>query len=552
MPKVPDRLARKIERSGEHEVWTGATDSRGIGLVSLNGRTTTVRRVVWESAHGELLDGLRVVGTCEGGPSCVRLDHLALAGLRSANGTKRKRSRRGRGSIRQIAAGRWELRITVGRWDDGSPRTLYRNVRSRTRSQAEAELASFVEEMTNSQQPDSRELRDITMDQAVERFLAEHLTADKGRSEKTVNDYRRLHQRWFSPTIGDRTISRVDTATMDRIFGEMRQAGLSASRLNHAKSLYAPFFRWARRRGMITRDPMTDFEMPISTYRSKERRPPEIEELVLLLSTAVDVVPDIAPLLVLGAVTGMRRGELVGIRRSAISWKRNSITVDSAVAESGRLKETKTHVSRRFHVDAETIQMLWNHCARMDELAEAAGVELCPDPFLFSLGVDCSTPLPPDHFTRRVATLKGHLGIEEKRPDVIALEDEALRLRRLPARPRSAGKPGPCPDSGMSFREIGEILGRSGRWAAFAVQAADRREAARDAGHGDLDFDGSIVALRKFTSSELLDAGFNISVVAHRQGHGTQVLARHYSKSRDSADKRAADHLGRLVHGQSG
>lgn len=61
-------------------------------------------------------------------------------------------------------------------------------------------------------------------------------------------------------------------------------------------------------------------------------------------------------------------------------------------------------------------------------------------------------------------------------------------------------------------------------------------------------FDASIVALRKFTSSELLDAGFNISMVAHRQGHGPQVLMKHYAKSRRSADRRAADHLGQVVH----
>ena len=94
---------------------------------------------------------------------------------------------------------------------------------------------------------------------------------------------------------------------MDRLFGLMRRAGLSASRLNQAKSLYVPFFRWAKRRGMTTRNPMAEFQLPTSTYRSKERTPPETEELSLLLSTAVKVTPDIAPLLVLGAVTGIRR-----------------------------------------------------------------------------------------------------------------------------------------------------------------------------------------------------------------------------------------------------
>ena len=128
--------------------------------------------------------------------------------------------------------------------------------------------------------------------------------------------------------------------------------------------------------------------------------------------------------------------------------------------------------------------------------------------------------------------LKGYLGIEDKDPDVIALEDEALRLRRSTPPARLASKPGPLPGGGLSYREIGAALGRSERWASLAVAAAERREHSQASGRGDLDFDGSILALRKFTSSELLDAGFNVSVVAQRQGHGPQVLTRHYSKSR--------------------
>jgi hypothetical protein len=102
----------------------------------------------------------------------------------------------------------------------------------------------------------------------------------------------------------------------------------------------------------------------------------------------------------------------------------------------------------------------------------------------------------------------------------------------------------------MSYREIGAALGRSERWANLAVAAAQRREGANAPGQVHFEFDGSILALRKFTSSELLDAGFNVSVVAQRQGHGPQVLTRHYSKSRASSDKRAAEHLGRVVHGK--
>ena len=154
--------------------------------------------------------------------------------------------------------------------------------------------------------------------------------------------------------------------------------------------------------------------------------------------------------------------------------------------------------------------------------------------------------MPPDYVTKRVATLKDHLGIADKKPGTIDLENEALALYRRSPSDRS-GLTGPAPKGGMSFRQIGEVLGRTERWAAMAVAAAQRGEAATDLDR-KLNFDGSILALRKFTSTELLDAGFNIALVAQRQGHGPQVLIKHYSKGRKSADRKAAAHLGRVVN----
>jgi integrase len=258
-------------------------------------------------------------------------------------------------------------------------------------------------------------------------------------------------------------------------------------------------------------------------------------------------VPDVAPVLALGAVTGMRRGELVGIRRSKIDWHNGRLTVDTAIGSSGRVKTTKTRTERSFYVDRATLAMLRRHCDAMDERAHLCGCEVAPDGFVFSLAPDCSTPMPADHLTKRVAVLKDHLGVPAKRAETIRLEDEALGLYRRTRRPRTPGKTGPAPRGGMSFREIGERLGRSERWAVSAVASAQRRENAA-ARMPDEFFDASVVALRKFTSSELLDAGFNISMVAARQGHGPQVLVKHYAKSRRSADRRAAEHLGAIVY----
>ena len=62
------------------------------------------------------------------------------------------------------------------------------------------------------------------------------------------------------------------------------------------------------------------------------------------------------------------------------------------------------------------------------------------------------------------------------------------------------------------------------------------------------DFDATVLALRKWTTSELMDAGFNPSTVSGRQGHTVQVMLSHYSKRRRSADVAAAAHLGQRAY----
>jgi integrase len=547
MATLIDRFEAKVDRSGEHHLWTGSKKADGTGKLKVDGKAVTAQRVAWQLAYGPVPSGTEVMA-CSETKACVRIEHLSLRRMTSrVRGAPGRSRSRGGGSRVEVRPGVWKLSVSAGRFDDGSVRRVHRTVRADTAAEAARALAEFVTEVHNSPLPDKKADRDVTVDEAIGRFLAEHLLEEKGRDPGTVRNYRGVHAKWFSPEIGGRRVVEVDEAAIDRIFGRMRRAGLSASRLHDARNLYQPFFRWAKRRGIIRRSPMADFELPTSSHIAMEHTPPEVDQLCFYLQTAVEVVPDVAPVLVLGAVTGMRRGELVGLRRSRLFPNQGRITVDTA-SDNRRVKTTKTRKVRDVAVDPETMAMLVRHCVSMDERAAVCGVEVASDAFVFSLEPDCSLPMGADYLTKQVAVLKGYLGIANMRPEVVARQDEALRLFRQSAKRRPKGKTGPELRGGMSYEEIGRRLGRSTRWAFDAVASAQRREAAALRGAVDF-FDGSIVALRKFTSSELLDAGFNIGMVAQRQGHGPQVLVKHYARSRPSADRKAAEHLGQVVHG---
>jgi hypothetical protein len=170
MPTLVDRFEAKVDRSGEHHLWTGARYADGSGLIKANGKPTTVRRVAWELAHGPLPTGARVVG-CPGDPACVRVDHLSLQGGEAPATPPRARERaaRGSGTKRQVRPGVWKLTVTAGRWADGSPRRVHRTVRAATDAEAWAALADLAAELRGAPLPDGKDDRDITVDEAVER-----------------------------------------------------------------------------------------------------------------------------------------------------------------------------------------------------------------------------------------------------------------------------------------------------------------------------------------------------------------------------------------------
>jgi integrase len=550
MSTLAQRFEAKVDRSGTHHVWMGSKNADGTGKLKVGGKIVTARRAAWELEHGKLPGGARVL-SCPDDPACVRVDHLSLQAAENGRRGKTRRPR-GAGTKTWIRPGVCKLTVTVGRWDDGTRRRLTETVYVDTELDADRELARFVSEVEDAPLPDAKADRDVTVDEAIERYLTEHLVDEKGRESGTLKAYRSAHRKWFSPEIGRWHVRDVDEATIDRVFGRMRKAGLSASRMRDARNLYQPFFRWAKRRRLIRRNPMAEFELPTSSHVAREHVPPEVEQLCLYLEKAVELVPDVAPVLALGAVTGMRRGELVAIRRSGLFPEDGKLRVEVAYSEGGGVKATKTRREREVFLDQETVAMLVRHCTQMDERAAAFGVEIAADGYVFSLEPDCSAPMPAEYVTKQVARLKESLGIANKRPETIELEDEALRLRRQPAE-RTHGRSGPTPRSaGLSYNEIGKRLSRSNKWAMMAVRSAELREMLAAQGASVEMFDGSILALRKFTSSELLDAGFNISMVAQRQGHGPQVLVKHYAKSRRSADRKAAEHLGHIVHRRAG
>lgn len=78
---------------------------------------------------------------------------------------------------------------------------------------------------------------------------------------------------------------------------------------------------------------MSEFELPRSKHVKREVIPPEIDDLIALLNAANEFDTELAPVLALAATTGLRRGELSGLRRDRVDFDCESIRLSTTLAE---------------------------------------------------------------------------------------------------------------------------------------------------------------------------------------------------------------------------
>jgi integrase len=406
------RFEAKVDRSGEHHLWLGAHKPNGTGQLRVDGKLFGAPHVAWVLAHGTVPAGSQVIG-CVGEPGCVRIDHLSLRKSGSA-ARATSRASAGAGSKREVRPGVWKLTVVVGRDDHGRPQRAFRTIHGSTREATKA-LAAFVTEIGAGDSIPRREHRRQTVAEIVEGYL-HFLEDDKGRKHSTLVRYRTLWTTWLAPTLGGRRAEGLLPEHLERTLGIMRRAGQSASSIHQAFTVLNGAFKWAKRNRRISRNPMLDVEKPQSIKATNEIMPPDIDALLALLAAAFEDEFEFGVACHLGAVTGMRRGELAGLQWQRVDLDAGQILVEVTVNDAGGQvvidNFTKTRRARWVGIDEHTGELLADLHQRMTDRAEMCDVELVPDAFVFSHSPDGSAPVRPEYLTRRMRRLRTSLGLD--------------------------------------------------------------------------------------------------------------------------------------------
>ncbi|HZT66018.1 MAG TPA: tyrosine-type recombinase/integrase [Acidimicrobiales bacterium] len=313
-----------------------------------------------------------------------------------------------RGTLRETRPGHWELRVRTGRDPlTGSYGQLSRSFRG-TRREAEAEVNRLYVEVSEGRHAGGNRTVTQLLDAWIEQL--EML----GRSPKTIDGYRSLIRSRIKSGLGHLVLRKLRPTDLDAFYKALTNDGLAPMTIRHAHAALSAALHQAVKWGWIDRSPAERASPPSVPH--SEVVPPTADEIAMIVEELERRDHDLASMVFVAATTGLRRGELCGLRWRDIDVGDGTLVVRRSISDTKSagvaVKDPKTHRSRRIALDSPTVEVLREQQDRMAKRAARIGVQLRPDPYIWSQDPLCAEPYRPDRVTNAFRSVRKHLGLE--------------------------------------------------------------------------------------------------------------------------------------------
>jgi integrase len=267
-----------------------------------------------------------------------------------------------RGTKTQVRDGVYRLRVVKGYRPDGQPIQASRTVKG-TERQADTALARFVTEV---EQGSAAMSGAMTVAQYFDGRYMPHIRANLG--PETVRNHGSRVKR-IKEEIGSVRLDKLTAAHLDFAYAKWHKGDppkvkpLLASTVRGYHLVIAAALSQAVKWQLIPRSVAPLATLPKGVQQ--ERTPPSLDRIRSLVEATVNDDPVLSAAIMLAALTGARRGELLGLRWSDIDRSAMVLSIARSVkrAEDGSplVGPTKTRRSRQLSIDEGTLAVLDIH-----------------------------------------------------------------------------------------------------------------------------------------------------------------------------------------------
>jgi integrase len=297
-----------------------------------------------------------------------------------------------KGTMTERSPQSWRLRVYRG--DDpatGRPRQVSRTFKG-TKKHAQTALAEFVTEVAGGQVP-------VSGSTALSAFLDQWITyITPSRSPTTIRGYRDKVRR-IDAKLGRIQLSKLTPHTLDRTYREWLDEGLSPTTVHHLHGVISAALNQAVKWGIApTAATQRTSPPPLRTRPKKLPTPLMIQQLISAAEEKSQ--PVLAAAIAIASTTGVRRGELLGLRWGDIDTDRATLHVRRAIKHNDGagwvIGPPKTHQERTIALDPFTMAVLNEHRARVETWAQDASIPLDPDGYVLTFDPSATEPMKPD------------------------------------------------------------------------------------------------------------------------------------------------------------
>ena len=287
------------------------------------------------------------------------------------------------------------LRVFVGRTEKGKPIQVSRTIAVTGQREANRALDELKKEVVAGEHGGSS----ATLKRQLEEYVGE--MPRLGRSPRTIEEARRFVNNVLPLDLGAIPINRLTGRDLDRFYKTLGEEGKSPGTIRRYHAVMSAALSQAVKWSYLDRNPAARATIPKPD--SDELQVPSIDDVSKLVAAAMADNPIYGTLIRLAVFTGMRRGELCGLRWSDV--EPGVLRVRRAVYRLKGVTGEKTPKSGKprpvvLAPGSAAVLEQWHSACE----TRAAGVGgLAQDPYVFSSFPDGSRPLNPDTVSARTS-----------------------------------------------------------------------------------------------------------------------------------------------------